>query len=103
MYVLVSVDVKFAPYVKHTASRTKLASHANRFQGVPVNFPRKLTKDKVVKFQSLELAGWYQTVPYLWLEKPCEMTYIYKKLSASKLETIRELQSVKQNIAERMT
>jgi hypothetical protein len=28
----------------------------------------KLTKDKVVKCQSLELAGWYQTVPYLRLE-----------------------------------
>jgi hypothetical protein len=63
----------------------------------------KLTKDKVIKFQSLELAEWYQTVPYLRLEKPCEMTYSYKKLSASKLETIRELQSVKQNIAEWMT
>jgi hypothetical protein len=25
-------------------------------------------KDKVVKFQSLELAEWYQTVPYLRLE-----------------------------------
>jgi hypothetical protein len=35
--------------------------------------------------------------------KPCEMTYSYRKLSASKLETIWELQSVKQNIAERMT
>jgi hypothetical protein len=46
----------------------KLASHANKFQDVPVNFPWKLTKDKVVKFQSLELAGWYQTVPYLRLE-----------------------------------
>jgi hypothetical protein len=45
----------------------KLASHANRFQDVPVNFPWKLKKDKVVKFQSLELAGWYQTVPYLRL------------------------------------
>jgi hypothetical protein len=42
-----------------------LASHAKRFQDVPVNFSWKLTKDKVVKFQSLELAGWYQTVPYL--------------------------------------
>jgi hypothetical protein len=31
------------------------------------------------------------------------MTYSYKELSASKLETIRELQSAKQNIAERMT
>jgi hypothetical protein len=27
-----------------------------------------MTKDKVVKFQNLELAGWYQTVPYLGLE-----------------------------------
>jgi hypothetical protein len=43
----------------------KLASHAKKFQDVPVNFPEKLTKDKVVKFQSLELAGWYQTVSYL--------------------------------------
>jgi hypothetical protein len=28
---------------------------------------KKLTKDKVVKSQSLEFAGWYQTVPYLRL------------------------------------
>jgi hypothetical protein len=35
---------------------------------VPVNFSLKLTKDKVVKFQSLELVGWYQTVPYLRLQ-----------------------------------
>jgi hypothetical protein len=28
-------------------------------------FPWKLTKDKLVKYQSLELAVWYQTVPYL--------------------------------------
>jgi hypothetical protein len=28
----------------------------------------KLTKDKAVKYQSLELAGWYQTVPYLRLK-----------------------------------
>jgi hypothetical protein len=70
---------------------------------MPVNFSWKLTKDEVVKFQSLEFARWYQTVPYLRLEKPCEMTYSYKKLSASKLETIRKLQSAKQNIAERMT
>jgi hypothetical protein len=46
----------------------KLASHEKRFQDMLVNFPWKLTKDKVVKFQSLELAGWYQTVPYLRLE-----------------------------------
>jgi hypothetical protein len=46
----------------------KLASHAKRSQDVPVNFPWKLTKEKVVKFQSLELAGWYQTVPYLRLK-----------------------------------
>jgi hypothetical protein len=47
---------------------TKLASHTSRFQSVLVNFPWKLTKDKIVKYQSLELAGWYQTVPYLRLE-----------------------------------
>jgi hypothetical protein len=35
--------------------------------------------------------------------KPREMTYSYDKLSASKLETIREIKNVKQNIAERMT
>jgi hypothetical protein len=46
----------------------KLASHTSRFQGAPVNFPWKLTKDKVVRCQSLELAGWYQTVPYLRLK-----------------------------------
>jgi hypothetical protein len=34
---------------------------------VPVNFSKKLTKDKVVRYQILELAGWYQTVPYLRL------------------------------------
>jgi hypothetical protein len=47
---------------------SKLASHTSRFQSVPVNFPWKLTKDKVVKYQRLELSGWYQTVPYLRLE-----------------------------------
>jgi hypothetical protein len=31
-------------------------------------FSLKINKKKVVKFQSLELAGWYQTVPYLRLE-----------------------------------
>jgi hypothetical protein len=34
---------------------------------VPVNFSWKLTKDKAVRYQSLE-AGWYQTVPYLRLK-----------------------------------
>jgi hypothetical protein len=47
---------------------TKLASHAQRFQDAPVNFSWKLTKHEVVKVQSLELAGWYQAVPYLRLE-----------------------------------
>jgi hypothetical protein len=46
----------------------KLDSHTSRFQSVPVNFSWKWTKDKVVRYQSLELAGWYQTVLYLWLE-----------------------------------
>jgi hypothetical protein len=63
-----TVDAKSALNAKHTASRTKIASHAQRAKDVPVNFSRKLTKDKAVKYQSLELAGWYQTVPYLRLK-----------------------------------
>jgi hypothetical protein len=35
---------------------------------VPANFSWKLTKEKIVRYQSLELAGWYQTVPYLRLQ-----------------------------------
>jgi hypothetical protein len=61
------VDAKSALNAKHTASRTKLASHAQRAKDVPVNFSFKLTKDRAVRYQSLELAGWYQTVPYLRL------------------------------------
>jgi hypothetical protein len=33
-----TVDAKRAPGAKHTASRTKLASHAQRVKDVPVNF-----------------------------------------------------------------
>jgi hypothetical protein len=51
-----------------TQQAEKLASHAQREGDVPVNFSLKLTKDKTVKYQSLELAGWYQTVPYLRLK-----------------------------------
>jgi hypothetical protein len=43
-------------------TREKIPRRASQF------FLKKITKDKVVKFQSLELAGWYQTVPYLQLE-----------------------------------
>jgi hypothetical protein len=39
---------------------------------VPVNFSWKLTKDRAVRYQSLELAGWYQTVPYLRLKSQIE-------------------------------
>jgi hypothetical protein len=54
--------------------------------------------------ENLELAGWYQTVPYLQLLKPVRMTYSYNKLSVSNLDIIRELiKHVKQGIAECMT
>jgi hypothetical protein len=59
------VDAKCAPSAKHTASRTSWLHTCKESQDVPVNFSWKLTKDKVVKYQSLELTGWYQTVPYL--------------------------------------
>jgi hypothetical protein len=62
------VDAKSALNANHTASRTKLALHAQRTKDVPVNFSWKLTKDKAVRYQSLELARWYQTVPYLRLK-----------------------------------
>jgi hypothetical protein len=61
------VDAKRAPSAKHTASRTSWLQTRKESQDVPVNFSWKLTKDKAVKYQSLELAGWYQTVPYLRL------------------------------------
>jgi hypothetical protein len=61
------VDAKCAPSAKHTASRTSWLHTRKESRDVPVNFPWKLTKEKVVKYQSLELAGWYQIVPYLWL------------------------------------
>jgi hypothetical protein len=59
------VDAKSAPSVNHTASRKAGFARAKSRDDVPVNFSWKLTKDKAVKYQSLELAGWYQTVPYL--------------------------------------
>jgi hypothetical protein len=61
------VDAKCAPSAKHTASRTSWLHTRKESRDVPVNFPLKLTKEKVVRYQSLELAGWYQTVPYLRL------------------------------------
>jgi hypothetical protein len=67
-----SVDAKCAPSAKHTASRTSWLHACKESQDVPVNFPEKLTKDNVVKYQSLELAGWYQTVPYLQLQSQME-------------------------------
>jgi hypothetical protein len=62
------VDARCTPSAKHTASRTSWLQTCRESWDVPVKFPWKLTKDKVVKYQSLELAGWYQTVPYLRLQ-----------------------------------
>jgi hypothetical protein len=62
-----TVDAKCAPSAKHTASRTSWLHTRKESRDVPVNFSWKLTKDKVVRYQILELAGWYQTVPYLRL------------------------------------
>jgi hypothetical protein len=74
-----------------------LASHVKRFQDVLVNFPWKLTKDKVVNLQSLELVGWYQTVPYLqpksqvrWhIEAICQQTKNHSGASECKTEHSR--------------
>jgi hypothetical protein len=66
-YLYLCVDAKSAPSAKHTASRTSWLHTCKESRYVPVNFSWKLTKDKEVRYQSLELAGWYQTVPYLRL------------------------------------
>jgi hypothetical protein len=61
------VDAKSAPRTKHTASRTSwlnTRADSKAFQSIFL----KSTKGNAVKCQSLELAGWYQTVPYLRLE-----------------------------------
>jgi hypothetical protein len=55
--VVTSVDAKCAPSAKHRASRTSWLHTCKESQDVPVNFPENLTKDNVVKYQSLELAG----------------------------------------------
>jgi hypothetical protein len=41
---VLGVDAKRAPDAKHTASRTKLASHAQRVKDVPVIFFLKINK-----------------------------------------------------------
>jgi hypothetical protein len=66
--LLAGVDAKSAPSAKHTASRTSWLHTRRESRDVPVNVSWKLTTDKGVRYQSLELAGWYQTVPYLRLE-----------------------------------
>jgi hypothetical protein len=67
IHLVLHVDAKRAPSAKHTASRTSWLYTRRESRDVPVNFSWKLTKDKRVRYQSLELAGWYQTVPYLRL------------------------------------
>jgi hypothetical protein len=56
----------------HLAPRTQQAEQAGlTHEQIPKRasqFFLKLTKDKAVKYQSLELVGWYQTVPYLRLK-----------------------------------
>jgi hypothetical protein len=51
----------------------------------------KLTKDKKQLDKNLELAGWYQTVPYLWSKSQIKRHIATKKLSVSRLNIIREL------------
>jgi hypothetical protein len=51
----------------------------------------KLTKDKKQLDRNLQLAGWYQTVPYLRAKSQIERHIAAKKLSINKLNIIREL------------
>jgi hypothetical protein len=61
------VDAKSAPCAKHTGSRTSWLNTRADSKACQSIF-LKLTKGNIVRCQSLELAGWYQTVPYLRLK-----------------------------------
>jgi hypothetical protein len=80
------------PHLAPCTQQTKQASLTHEwFQSVLVNFSWKLTKDKIVRCQSLELAGWYQTVPYLRLESHVRWHIAMRSYLSIRLETIREL------------
>jgi hypothetical protein len=64
MYIVLTQNLHLAPSTQQAEqagfTREEITRRASQFS-------LKMTKDRVVKFQSLELAGWYQTVPYLRL------------------------------------
>jgi hypothetical protein len=101
--LLVCVDAKSALNAKHTASWTKLASHAQRAKDVPVNFSWKLTKDKAVRYQNLELAGWYQTVPYLRLRSQMRWHIAIESYLPTNYNHSGNCKGEKNNTAEWMT
>jgi hypothetical protein len=80
----------------HLAPNTQQAeqagfTHAKNHETCQSIFSWKLTKGKAVRYQSLELAEWYQTFPYLRPQSQIGMTHSYRKLFANKLKAIREL------------
>jgi hypothetical protein len=79
-----------------------LASHAQRESDVPVNFSWKLTKDKTVKYQNLELTGWYQAVPYLRLRSQARR-HVAMRSYLSKNHNHSGNREGKKNIAEWVT
>jgi hypothetical protein len=50
----------------------------------------KLTKDNAVKYQSLELAGWYQTVLYLRLESHVNSHIAMRSYLSTDLKIIQD-------------
>jgi hypothetical protein len=65
-------------------------------------FSWKLTKGKTVKYQSLELTGWYQAVPYLRLRSQVRR-HVAMQSYLSKNHDHSGNRKGKKNIAERMT
>jgi hypothetical protein len=63
----------------------------------------ELTKDKAVKYQGLELAGWYQTVPYLRLESHVRWHIAMRSHLSIGWKSFGSFRTKKQNIAEWMT
>jgi hypothetical protein len=88
---------------RQTHSKPKsLASHAQRESDVPVNFSWKLTKNKTVKYQSLEPTGWYQAVPYLRLRSQARR-HVAMRSYLPKNHNHSGNREGKKNIAEWMT
>jgi hypothetical protein len=69
---------------------------------VLVNFPWNWQRMKTVRY-NLELAGWYQTVPYLWLRSQLKRHIATTSYLTAFWVSFGNFKTCKQGIAECMT